>query len=658
MRISLALLWLATLLLRPAAQAGDLTLSARAGFDGFYRNGATVPVFVSARNDGAPLEGEIRVAVDDGAGGQNVFTAPIALPTQSDKRVALYVHVPGFSGSLKVELVSDERVVATATTDSLTLVSPDTLFYGVVSADPGALAFLETVTGGRAEADVAFLDLANLPDVSIAWRALDVLIFDDVDTSRLTAGQLAALRTWVENGGHLVVTGGPGGPKTAAALADLLPVTVSGVASVAALPALEDFAGAPTTAPGPIVLTTSSLRRGEVLLEQDGRPLLAAGNLGLGRVTFLALDPKLAPLAGWAGHDALWMTIAAATPTPGPWSNGIQDSYTANAAVSAIPGLRLPSLAALLLFLLAYTLVIGPINFLVLRRLRRRELAWVTIPVLVLLFSAVTYFTSFHTRGREAVLHTLTVAQGSIEAEQVRMQSAVGFYSPRRGRFSLTLPYDATAVPFAGGAFGSVSGNVDAIVRAGDLTLRDIRNDTGQVTAFLVDSHAPRPALTGEVRLAAGGSALDVTLRNDAGATFENAVVVYGDQQVLVGDMAAGASREVSLPLTTPLGTSAGATPTPDPLFPTGIVIPNPLINDPTFILGTPDYYTDADAYTRWQLLQSLYNYSAPVAGQSPAASVTLAGWLSDSAQAIDVGDVAVTRSATTLVLLEIPLRP
>ena len=655
MRVYLALLWLTMLLLRPAAQTDGLTLSARAGFDGLYRNAAAVPILVSVRNDGAPLEGDIRVGVDNGAGGENVFIAPVSLPTQSDKRVALYVTVPGFSGRLKVELVSQGRVVATAMTDILTLSSPDTLLYGVISADPGALAFLETVTGGRAGADVAFLDLADLPDIAIAWRALDVLIFDDVDTSRLTARQLAALYTWVENGGHLVVTGGPGGPKTAAALADLLPVTVDGVESVAALPALAEFAGAPTTAPGPYVLASSSLRRGETLLEQDGRPLLAQARLGLGRVTFLALDPTLAPLAGWAGHNAFWETIAAATPVPGPWSNGIQDSYSAGAAASAIPGLRLPSLGTLLFFLLAYTVVIGPLNFFVLRRLKRRELAWVTIPVLVLLFSTITYFTGFRSRGSAAVLHTLTVVQGSIEAEQVRAQSAVGLYSPQRGRFSLTMPYDATAVPLSGATFGAGSSQVDAIVRAGDLTLRDIRSDTGQVTAFLIDTYAPRPALTGEAHVADDGSALIVTLRNEGGVVFENAVVVYGDQQLAVGDLAAGETREGRLRLSAP----PGATPTPDPLFPSSIVIPNPLINDPTFILGTPDYYEDAEAFPRWQLLQSLYTYAASGPVTAPAtASVTLAGWLSDSAQAIDTGDANVTRSAATLVLLEIPLRP
>ena len=74
MRPLLAFLWLAALLLRPAAQDDGLTLSARAGFDGLFKESAAVPVVVSARNDGPPIEGEIRVAVDSITGDEVVYT--------------------------------------------------------------------------------------------------------------------------------------------------------------------------------------------------------------------------------------------------------------------------------------------------------------------------------------------------------------------------------------------------------------------------------------------------------------------------------------------------------------------------------------------------------------------------------------------------------
>jgi hypothetical protein len=441
-------------------------------------------------------------------------------------------------------------------------------------------------------------------------------------------------------------------------VADLLPVTVGGVESAGDLPALRAFGGAPFAAPGPYTLTGSSLRAGELLIHEDGLPILAYTPLGRGVVTFLALDPKLAPLAGWSGQSALWERIAALSPARGPWSGGIQDGYTATQAVGSIPGLRLPSVWQLLLFLFAYTLIIGPINFLVLRRLRRRELAWVTIPVLVLLFSAITFFTGFRTRGGATVLNEMSVAYGSIDAERVRTQSIVGLYSPRRGRYDLSLPYDTTAVPFGDG-FGGVAGagNVAAIARAGDLALRDVRADTGEVVTFLIDAHRPRPPLSAEAQLVDDGRAVAVTLRNEGETLLEDAVIVYGDQQLQLGDVAAGETRETRLPLAS--AALPGATPTPDPLFSAGVVLPNPLINDPTFILGTVDYFNDPQAYPRWQLLQSLYAYSetGPLPAADPTEMVTLAGWLPTGGQAIDAGDAATTRSTVTLVLLEVPVR-
>lgn len=657
------LLWLAALLLRPAAQSDGLTLSARAGFDGLYRESAAVPVIVSARNEGPPLEGEIRVTVGSAAAGNvTVYSAPISLPTQSDKRVALYVHLPPFAGDLNVQLVSDERVAARANTNALTVAPRDDLLYGVVTPEPGGLAFLETVAVGRPGADVAFLDLADLPDVSIAWNALDVLVLDDTDTSRLSARQLSALRAWVENGGQLVVTGGPGGPKTAAGVADLLPVTLAGVETVGDLPALSDFAGEALAAPGPYTVAGSALRQGELLIRQEDLPLLARAKAGLGAVTFLALDPKLAPLAGWAGHDALWSAIAGAAPDRAPWGNGVQDGYAAAQAVSSIAGLRLPSLGQLLLFLFVYTLVIGPVNFLVLRRLKRPELAWVTIPALVLLFGAATYFTSFGTRGDTAVLNEMSVAYGSIEAGRVRTQTVAGLYSPRRGQYDLALPYDATAYPFAEG-FGAILGetNLEAIVRAGDLTLRGVRTDTSQIATFITDAHLPRPPLSGTARLVDDGAAVAVTVRNDGPATLENAVLVYGQQQQALGNVAPGEERAVQLalaPATAPAGPGGIAPAPPDPLFAAGSIAPNPLVNDPTAILGTPDYYNDPDVYPRWQLIQSLY-YSAEsgvVRPPEPTEAITLGGWLPGSAQAIAT-DATANAAAVTLVLLEIPVR-
>lgn len=656
MSIPLLLARLFFLLSLPLAQDGGLELTAAAGFDGLYEPSQAVSLVVSARNDGAAVDGEIHV-LSSGAGdsGGLIFSAPLSLPTGADKRVPLTIYVPPFGGSLIVRLISDGVVLAETRTNRLNSVSRDDLFYGVISPDPGGLAFLETIPGSRADAAVAYLSLADLPEVASAWDALDVLILDDADTSRLTAGQSAALQAWVESGGQLVVTGGLGGPMTAAGVADLLPVNVRGVESRTELPALAEFSGEAFGALGPYVVSTSELTTGELLIAQDGLPLLAHRTLGRGGVYFLALDPKAAPLAGWPGGAALWDEIASAAPVLPPWAWGIQDGYAAAQAVSYVQGLDLPSIWQLVLFLLLYTAIIGPINFLILRRINRRELAWITIPALVLLFSAITFFTGFRTRGNNATLNIMSVAYGSANADTLRTQSVMGLYSPRRGRYDITLPYESAAFPFQQG-FGALVGgsNLDTVERAGEVTLRQVRTDTSEIATFIVDAHLPRPAISATAVLSPEGDEVEVTVRNNTTETIENAIVIHGQEQESLGNIAPAEEKIVTIALNT-----AAASPMPDPMFPAGFVYPQPLINDPTLILGTSEYYNDPIAYPRWQLIQSHYSGEsfAPLTLPDPSRLVTLGGWLAGSAQQASLSANEATQTGVTLLLLEIPVQ-
>src|SRR5439155_17133675 len=52
-----------------------------------------------------------------------------------------------------------------------------------------------------------------------------------------------------------------------------------------------------------------------------------------------------------------------------------------------------------LLYLLAYILLIGPANFLILDRFKRRTLVWTTIPLLILTFSTLGMYTGYIRRG-------------------------------------------------------------------------------------------------------------------------------------------------------------------------------------------------------------------------------------------------------------------
>lgn len=640
---------------RPAAAQAGVTLAAAAGFDGHYKGEYWLPVTVTVANNGPSAEGAVQVVAGNGPGQEIVYSSPLSLPSQSSKRVVLFVYLQDWSTRLTVLLVDDEgREIGRTQTGSLNRLAADGLLYGVVSPAAGALPFLASVKGDRSEAAVASLELADLPEVAAAWNALDVLVLHDIDSGQLTAGQLAALTAWVGAGGQLVVTGGPGWAKTTAALTDLLPVSVTGSQTIEDLPALRQAAGEPFRAPGPYLVATSTLRQGELLYHQDGLPLLAHQAVGRGSVYFLALDPTVAPLADWDGQTILWARVAAGAPRLPPWGMGAQSGYAASKAITALPSLTLPSSFQLLVFLLLYAVVIGPVNYFVLKWLKRRELAWVTIPAVVVFFSALAYLTGFRLKGNSVIVNQMSIAFGGASGEALRVQSLVGLYSPRRAEYNLVFPGDTVVRPFSQ-EFGPgllSAGHLEAVERSADVTLTNVRVDVSGMETFVAESYRPAPAVTGQATLEwSGGQAqLQIEVQNHSDFTLENVTALIGATAVPLGDLEAGQSRRQSHSLTG-VGSSPGFG---------GTFSPTPYSTAPfamhyETLLGSADYMNDPVLFPRWQLLESL---AAPYgAGGSTvtAAAVTLVGWSAQPQVAVNVKATEFLTQATTLYLLELP---
>ncbi len=533
---ALLTLFLAALSAPALAQDLDseqLNLAATAGFDGIYKGEFWIPVQVTVGNNGPPIEGQIQVVTDSGSGSAEVvYSSPVSLPTQSNKRLTLYVFARSIFSNLTVELLDNQgRTVQVVETNRVDRLAADDLLYGVVSNEPAELDFLDNVKGGRVDAKVAFLTTSDLPMVPTAWNALDVVILSNIDSSQLTESQLNAMRGWVSTGGQLVVTGGPGWRQTIAALTDMLPVAVDGTNSADDLPALVDHTGISFRDAGPYLVTTSALNSGESLIHQDGLPLLARRDYGRGAVYFLALDPGLAPLADWDGSEYIWSEIASFTPRLPVWAMGAQGSYAAGSAVSSLPSLALPSAWILFLFLFLYIFIVGPLNYAILARIGRRELAWLTIPALVVVFSAFALLTGFRLKGNDTIINQMSVAFGQTEGDQIRVTSLLGLYSPRRTTYDLSLKADTVIRPFDRN-FGNLSGggNIGAIQRGSDVTVTDVRVDVSDVETLVAESYQKMPAVDGQAILRLDGTdfELSLTVQNNSDVTLENATLLLG----------------------------------------------------------------------------------------------------------------------------------
>jgi hypothetical protein len=533
----------------PPAQSG-LTMDAVLGFDGYFREGVTAPVRVTVSNDGPDLEAEIQIALPGSylaSTADALYVRPVSLPSRSRKLE--YLYVPGSSDlrSAQVLLVRDGNVLARATLrgDSA---EPGDVLIGLLSSRPSTLDLLAGVHVPSATTRVAALTLDALPPHTAGWDALSALIVDDVDTTPLSEAQRAALDAWIERGGHLIVAGGPGWQSAAAGLDALLPAAATGTVRLDALPGLATVNAAPL-APGPYVLAALNLRPGaQIALSQGDTPLIVWSRRGAGRVTVLALSTTTAPLDNWGGGLDLWksdiLLETLANPQPPPPTENVN---AATEALRTLPGLELPPALDILGFLLLYVLAIGPLNYFVLRRLRKPELAWITIPALVVLFTTVTYITGFQFRGTTPTLHRLAVVSARAGAARAQADLLVGLYSPQRRSYDLRVAGRLPLRPLSVDPSNTIERIT--ILTADDATVaRDVRVDIAGMRLFSARVNVPAPRIA--VDITRNGLRFTGVMRNTGDVTLQQVCLLWGSSAVLLGDLAPGAEMQIDQTMT------------------------------------------------------------------------------------------------------------
>jgi hypothetical protein len=535
--LSLAALVPATV---PASAAGELTMEARILLNGNVRIGSWMAIEVHLVNNGPAVTGELRLA--GGSQGQTRFSRVVDLPTQSDKTELLYAQPPAFGSELEIVLASGEQKIA-STKAKFSIHDTTQLVVAVVAERP------EDIIGGLRlppnQNQVAPLLMgitpADLPERVEGWNMLDRLIWHDVPADQLTTAQMAALRGWVANGGRLIIAGGTGGPRTLANFPDaLLPYRPTATTDIPAS-ALAGLLGEIPDSAVDLPALTGELSEGRALATVGDRVAAAERTYGTGLVTLLGFDP------GWIvdpdTEDRLWRRLLP------PRSFGglvFSDDNMLVSAVSQLPSLALPPIGALIVLLGAYILLIGPINYLVLRRLDRREWAWLTMPVLVVAFTIGSYGIGSALRGNDVIVNEVAIVAGAPGATEGTGQVYVGIFSPSRGRYQVSVPGGALLSAPINDFFGNQGAATQLDVLQGDpARVRDLAVGFGSLRTIRAETPVTVPLIETDFRLEDGR--LKGTVRNLSDQRLERAAVVLGGTVARLADLEPGAEATVDV---------------------------------------------------------------------------------------------------------------
>lgn len=542
--LAAAALFLGPLSLTGAA-AGTLTMDARVLLQGHARVGSWMAIQVQLENSGPAVSGELRIA--GGSQGRTTFSMPVDLPTDSRKAYVLHAQPPAFGRTIKVELVSNGGTVASA--DVAYLVhDASQLVVGIVAEKPAGiipeLALQPSINGSPA-VPVA-LSISDLPDRVEGWAALDHLIWQDVDSDQLSTEQLGALRGWLAGGGRLVIVGGTAGIGTLSGFPDdLLPYRPTATIDIPARSISGYVEGIAGDAPD-LPAMAGTLGAGRALIASGDRVVAAEMAYGSGTISLLGFDPATPWLAETKGVEALWRRFLPTRSAAG--SPAIADDSQLIGAVSQTPALALPPAGGLLLLIAAYIVIIGPVNYLVLKRLDRRELAWVTMPVLVVGFAVVAYAYGGMLRGTDVLLNEVAIVRGAPDVTEGSAQVYFGIFSPSRGSYQVEVPGGALlASPINGDFFGTGQNSSLDVLQGDPARVRDLAVGFGSLRTVRADAPTTVPRVRTSFALKDG--VVTGTVENASDEVLEQVAVVVGSSIALVGDLQPHASSPVRMTL-------------------------------------------------------------------------------------------------------------
>ncbi|MEW6402671.1 MAG: hypothetical protein AB1649_12780 [Chloroflexota bacterium] len=626
-----------------AQQAADITLAAQVGLDGYCKENTWIPVRVRVENSGPDLEGRVQVSFQNSSGGISTFGQDVTLPTTSRKEFFLYFHAPQFLRSLKVTFVSENKKIAEQDL-TVSCIGTENMLFGVMSNDPAVYDKLSEVQPLQGFVRVAHFTPADLPDRAQGWLGLDALIAADVDTGAFTDLQREALAAWLSNGGKLLVVGGPTSQGTVSGLQEFLPVKPSFAEMPSDLSELQKYVQSPIPIEGLASLAVGvPTEDATVLVEEQGVPLLVEKKIGFGKVIYLAADPSLRPLSNWDGMSQLYESLLSSRPVRPEWTREAWDTYSANRAVSTLNNLNIPPLAAVCGWLVIYVMVIGPVNFFALRRSKRRDLAWLTIPALAILFSSLAYFYGSAYRGRNPILNRIAVVQAWDNSPTSSVSALVGLYSPRRAKYSLEADQQFLFYPFqyegttlqSGNSWFSLNGETGTV-------MPDVQVEIGGMETFAMQGNLPALNFSHDLVVTVDQTNPDVTgtITNNSEFTLRDAVLITPGRWRKLGDIGPGQSEKLQGALTL----------TPDASGPEFYGLEAYQI-----VSGAVPYGGgDVDTTRREAWLNALMSSSNYYYGNYGNWGIYLMGWIDEPLLPVSVQDDRFETIDTTLYVLQL----
>ncbi|MGE7917674.1 DUF7408 domain-containing protein [Viridibacillus sp. NPDC093762] len=290
--------------------------------------------------------------------------------------------------------------------------------------------------------DVAQLNDFTIPSKAASWSAGDVLVIDEYKLADLTEEQQQAIIEWVKNGGKAIIGASINVDAEVGLLKEYLPLTL-GEEQTVSKETLNKLTKGGNFKENVTAYEAKLNNNAEVILEANQTPLVAKLAVGKGEVIQTAFSLGNAPLAKEDDYTKLLEKIVPlkvnnqslqSTLSQMNWELVSQNEVFPSFHVSAI---------LLLLIVIIYIFILGPVLYFLLKNKDKREHAWWIIPVLAIVTSLFIFWYGAKDRLLNPQIQQTAVFKVN-DDNSLSGIYASALLSNRSGDFEFTAPKDTS----------------------------------------------------------------------------------------------------------------------------------------------------------------------------------------------------------------------
>ena len=556
-----------------ASAAATLEVKATAGVSGKAKYQSVVPLQVTVKNNGADFSGDMAINSSNSYEAASALVVPIDIAAGEEKTFTFYLDGLADYSYSDTDLfafyegnIEKGKKIAYKGTKRLqsNFLDPSSTFIYTLTDKSDRLSALLRLSTFVAQSNVEVFNINQLKDYTLpedsqGLAMANVIVVDEVAIADLTPKQQEALLKWVQDGGTLLLGAADQINATAGVFKEYLPLSLSQEMTAISAEALTKLSGGGIfTQPISVYAATSSEGSLPVLTENNA-VLAAKKKVGSGEViqtTFSLGDQPLASMDGYGALLAKVINIQSIS-QQGMMRQGQspldQISYELRNINELFPSFEV-SVSYMLIVIILYILIIGPILYFVLKKADKREHAWWIIPSISVVLSIVLFIVGAKDRIVQPQVQQSAFYKVN-EDNSVNGYYVESILTNRSGDFVVNADQNTTAVALRNynnftGTMGPLheSSYIKENASGSTLTLRDL--SYWSVQSFGGKTSAQNIGKM-DIDITLKNEKLTGTVKNNFPFALKDVTLISGVKEVKLGDIEANGTLQVNKELKT-----------------------------------------------------------------------------------------------------------